>query len=88
MRATGLDLEGKCAGMAFCDTKLRAAPLPARAEPKLSEFFLAAADGGRRERPAKKSLPRCLSFSVKRKRKQMHMEGGGGGRSCFFVTGS
>lgn len=71
----------------FCATVPRAAPLPAKAELTLSEF-LAVADGGRRERPMTKSLPRCLSFLVKRKRKQMHMEGGGGGTSCFFVTGS
>lgn len=37
------------------------------------------ADGGKRDELIEKSLPRCLFFSVKRKRKQMHMEGGGGG---------
>lgn len=47
-------------------------------ELKHSEF-LAMADGGKRDELMEKSLPRCLFFSVKRKRKQMHMEGGGGG---------
>lgn len=89
MCATGLNFtQKKCAGLLRA-TKARAARLPAKAELKLSEF-LATADGGRRERPMEKSLPRCLSFSVKRKRKQMHMEGGGGGISChiFAVAGS
>lgn len=77
MCATGLDFTQKHAGLLYA-TKPRAAPLTAKAELKLSDFF-AMADGGRREGPMEKSLPRCFCFSVKRKRKQMHMEGGGGG---------
>lgn len=75
----------KCAGLLYT-AKLRSVSHPAK---KLSEI-LTMADGARRERPMEKSLPRCLSFSVKQKRKQMHMEGGGGRRRShvFFVTGS
>lgn len=46
------------------------------------------ADGGRRERLMEKSLPRCLSFSVKQKRKQMHMEEGEEVATSSFLTGS